>query len=131
VIVCSADLQVKIIFDLFRVAATLLCRFYNGLTDAVIWRFFYLLFSCHSQTANAAVAMHATALAHSGISTLFAVTFHCDISLNKCTNETSIRNTAVIIVDVFIIALLFFSKLPNGQFPASTMVLGYSLHYNG
>jgi hypothetical protein len=36
---------------------------------------FYFLFSRHSQAANTAVNMHATALIHIGISTVFAITF--------------------------------------------------------
>jgi hypothetical protein len=35
----------------------------------------YFLFSRHSQAANTAVTMHATALIHIGISTVFAITF--------------------------------------------------------
>jgi len=63
----------------------------------------YFLFSCHSQIANAAVTMHAAALIHNGISTVFAVTFHCKTSLNKCAIETSNRNIVTTITDGFII----------------------------
>jgi hypothetical protein len=69
----------------------------------------YFLFSRHSQIANAAVAMHAAALIHIGISVAPAiVTFTCKISLNKCTIETSSRNITVIVVDGFIIVALSF-----------------------
>jgi hypothetical protein len=37
---------------------------------------FYFLFSRHSQAANTAVNMHATALIHNGISAALTVTFH-------------------------------------------------------
>ena len=39
------------------------------------WQFTYFLFSRHSQTANAAVTIHAAILIHIGIPVLFSITF--------------------------------------------------------
>ncbi len=55
--------------------------------------------------------MHAATLADIGISALFTVTFHCNITLSRCTNETITRNIAVTAVDVFIIILLYNNTL--------------------
>jgi hypothetical protein len=72
---------------------------------------FYFLFSRQSQPANNAVTIQATALVHTGISTALAVTFHWNMSLNKCTTETSSKKIVTTIIEGFIIALLFFKKL--------------------
>jgi len=55
--------------------------------------------------------MHATMLIHIGISAVFIVTFHCNITLSRWTNETITRNIAATAVDVFIIILLYNNAL--------------------